>query len=179
MDRALPTPAAETWSRELRERFLEVTARRVPASEVEDLVQEAMTTVLSRAGQIESARLVHGRPPIAWCFQVLRNTIGNFYQRHARDRGRTELEPVGSLAAEGTPAEALEQKELRERVAEALAALEALDRQCWGFLQRLGEGEKPRRLARDAGLEETVLYRRLYRCRQKLRRLLQERGVRA
>ncbi len=179
MDRVSNTSAIETWSRELRERFLEVTARRVPASEVEDLVQEAMATVLSRAGQIEGARLVDGLPPIAWCFQVLRNTIGNFYQRHVREQGQTELEPAGSLRAEGTPAEALEQKELRELVSEALAALEELDRQCWGFLRRLGEGEKPRRLARDAGLDEAVLYRRLYRCRHKFRRLLQERGVRA
>lgn len=178
MDRAALNSDAEHWSQRLRERFLEVTAHRVPAAEVEDLVQEAMTTVLSRAQQIESERLVEGLPPLAWCFQVLRNTIGNFYQRHARAKQESELAELKGLHAEGTPAEALEQKELLESLREALEELRADDRQCWGFLSRLADGEKPRRLAEAAGLSEAVLYRRLYRCRQKFRRLLQERGVR-
>ncbi len=178
MDRAPISSAAEDWSQRLRERFVEIAARRVPAAEVEDVVQEAMTTVLCRAQQIESARLVEGLPPMAWCFQVLRNTIGNFYQRHARARQESELVEPTSLAAEGTPAEALEQKELLQHLSAALQELRAGDSQCWGFLSRLADGEKPRRLAEAAGLSETVLYRRLYRCRQKFRRLLLERGVR-
>jgi len=157
---------------------MEVSARRVPAAEVEDLVQEAMTVVLCRAQQIESERLVEGLPPLAWCFQVLRNTIGNFYQRNARAKQESELIELASVSAGGTPAEALEQKELLQRLNEALQELRAADRQCWGFLSRLADGEKPRRLAQDAGLSEAVLYRRLYRCRQKFRRLLEERGVR-
>lgn len=175
------TPAidpTESWSRELRRRFLEVARRRVPETEVEDLVQEAMTTVLSRSSEIEHARLVEGLPPIAWCFTVLRNTIGNYYQRRQRSRNDAGPEPLETLASGVDPAETFEQKELRARIHQAMRTLRSGDEQCWGFLSRLVDGAKPRRLAQDTGLEEAVLYRRLYRCRQKFRRLLEERGVR-
>jgi RNA polymerase sigma factor (sigma-70 family) len=170
--------SAERWSSDLRRRFVELTRRRVPEAEVEDLVQEAMATILARSAEIEEAKLVEGKPPLAWCFVVLRNTIGNYYQRRERWGSRATEDATEQLVGPGTPAEALERKELRELIRQALDRMRSGDPQCWGFLERLGNGMKPRRIAEEAGLEESVLYRRLYRCRQKFRRLLEEGGVR-
>jgi RNA polymerase sigma factor (sigma-70 family) len=178
MEDLIAMESAESWSSELHRRFVELARRRVPEDEAEDLVQEAMTVVLTRSGEIEEARLVEGRPPLAWCFTVLRNTIGNYYQRRERWAKTVDEDAVDRLHAEGTPAEALESKELRIHIHQALQKLRGSDPQCWGFLSRLGDGIKPRSLAQSAGLEEAVLYRRLYRCRQKFRHLLEERGVR-
>jgi len=171
------SPRRELWIERLRRRFVEVAARRVPAEAVEDLVQEALTIVLEKGPSLPRQRQVEGRPPVAWCFQVLRNTVGNYYQRRRR-RG----EEVGEGAADRlpggeTPLEALERDELRRHLGAALDALRRSDGQCWGFFDRIQRGERPRDLAEAAGLDEGALYRRLYRCRQKLRRLLEARGV--
>ena len=53
------------------------------------------------------------------------------------------------------------------------------DRDCARYLQRLFDGVAPGELARQEGLEEAALYRRVYRCRIKLRTLLARRGVEA
>ena len=160
----------EEWFRELRATFLDVARRRVPEGEVEDLVQEALAVVHERRGG--------ERPPAAWCLQVLRNKIGNWYKRRRVRRGViAEGEESEGTVIEGTPLEALESRERRALVGEALAELTRDDGQCARFFDRLLEGSSPRELARSEGLEESVLYRRVYRCRQKLKAILREKGV--
>jgi RNA polymerase sigma factor (sigma-70 family) len=184
-------PQASEWLDQLRARFLAITARRVPAAVVEDLVQEALMIVVQRGGRTGAAlgpqapHAIDGLPPLAWCFQVLRNTIGNWYQR---ERTRRSAADPSSLAHEQlrhasaperslTPLEALEQSETDKVVGEALRELAATSDSCGRYLRSIADGEKPASIARREGLEESVLYRRIYRCREKLRELLAARGI--
>ena len=172
----------EEWLSALRRQFLEVARRRVPPDEAEDVVQQALATVYRRGQELGAEELIDGLPPVAWCFQVLRNTVGNFYkQRRNRERVielRDTFEGDEAGASSGwTPAEALEQHESAAIVDGALADLLDSDPRCHRYIRHVMEGRKARMIARDEGLDEAVFYRRLYRCRQKLRDQLRARGV--
>lgn len=124
-------------------------------------------------------------PPLAWCFQVLRNTIGNWYQRERTRRAAADPMSIAhdqlrAATAPGqplTPLEALERSETASLLGEALRALAAGSESCGRYLRGIGDGQKPAAIARREGVEEAALYRRIYRCREKLRALLAARGV--
>jgi DNA-directed RNA polymerase specialized sigma24 family protein len=150
---------------ELRQRFVEVARRRVPEDAVEDLVQEAMAVVFAK-GRAGSA----GAPPLPWCFQVLRNVIGNHYQkRRTRERAvlpRDERTPP-------TPLDAFERGEVDRLLREAIDELGARDPACGDLLRRaLDEDARP-----AAPGAPSTGYVRAFRCRQKLKAILLRRGV--
>lgn len=163
----------------LRRRFLAIAGGRVPADVVEDVVQDAMLVVVRKVDSAEAGELTDGLPRLTWCFQVLRNTIGNYYLRSARHAGEQSRACPDHLPGHGrTPVEALEAKELRQALTGALAEMRAADPQCGRYIGRLLDGLSPAALAAEEGVEHGALYRRMYRCRMKLRGLLAERGIR-
>ena len=87
-------------------RFVTVAARRVESDAVEDLVQDALRIVHEKAG-VGPGTLVDGRPALAWCFQVLRNVIGNHYQRR-RSAESVAVEDQPLADGDATPLERLE-----------------------------------------------------------------------
>lgn len=162
----------------LRARLHSIARRRVAPDAVDDLVQEALRIVVERQLLSRSGGHTEGELRLAACFQVLRNVIGNHYQRErVRRRRLTGEDAAHGVAAEGpTPIEALESAQaigLLERTLEVLAATDAA---CARYLRALAGGATPRDAARAESLEETVFYRRVYRCRQKLRALLEREG---
>jgi DNA-directed RNA polymerase specialized sigma24 family protein len=166
----------EAWFRALRARMIAVATRRVPAEHVEDVVQGALQVVLERGVRVPGDRLVQGRPSLAWCFQVLRHRIGNHY-KHTRVRsGHVALDPE-RLATTATPLEALASADAARAIERALERLGRDDAPCGRYLQALAAGQPPRTLAARENVPEPVLYRRVYRCRQKLRALLADAGV--
>lgn len=172
----------ERWLEQLRQQFLQVARRRVPPADVEDVVQDALRVVHDRGSALPAERRVEGLPPLAWCFQALRHVVGNHYQRrHRRQRVLESRDPHAGGWEEAvdprTPAEALQGEELRGHVHAALAELARREDPCHGYLNAVLDGSSARELALREGLEPAVLYRRLYRCRQKLRQLLAMRGV--
>ena len=170
----------EAWFASLRERFLSIARRRVPEDTAEDLVQEALRIIHEKAGFDPGADSVDGDPPLAWCFQVLRNVIGNHYQKE-RTRSRPEDEAKRTEAASPltlpTPLEALESREVDELLAGAIGEVEREGGPCGGYLRRLAAGVEPAALADQDGVAPAILYRRLYRCRKKLRTILHRKGV--
>lgn len=162
----------------LRRQLLSVALRRVGPADVEDIVQEALAIIHERG----EPRPGEGPlPPMAWCFQVLRNVVGNHYQRQRTRAEHLEpgVEPEQAPVAAGgrTPLEALEDRELGRFLEGALERMAQEDPRCHGYLRATAEGLRPRELAAREGLAEAALYRRLYRCRQKLRERLVELGV--
>lgn len=167
---------AEAWYEALRRRFLSVARSRVPDTVLEDIVQDAIRIVHEK-GLTGATELVDGRPRLAWCFQVLRNVIGNYYTKK-RERGRLlELnEPVGSGPIL-SPAEALEQNELGRLIGEALLSMSREDGSCPRYLTAIAEGMRMADLAEREGVEPAILYRRVYRCRARFRKILAGLGV--
>jgi RNA polymerase sigma factor (sigma-70 family) len=156
----------------LRIRFLELARRRVPADAAEDLVHEALGIIHARGDETPD-----GLPPLAWCFQVLRNVIGNWYQRRDsrerwEQRARLQESPVVI-----TPLQALEEREALSRIERGLRRLAKTDPNCGRYLRRIVEGADSAEVAAQEGIEAGAFYRRLYRCRAKLRELLREEGI--
>jgi len=166
------------WLEKLRARFIEVAARRVGESDVEDVVQEAMRVVVEKR-IVPGGEVVGELPPMAWCFQVLRNTIGNHYGREDTRRRRlvAEEHSASEVAAPARFAEEMDSRETLRVIEDALVEMGRSDPQCGRYLMRLVDDARPQAVAADEGLEPAVFYRRLYRCRQKLRGLLTARGV--
>jgi DNA-directed RNA polymerase specialized sigma24 family protein len=170
---------SEEWLFPLRARFVAVARRRVEPDSVEDIVQEALRVVVERGLGGPGGAALDGKPPIAWCFQVLRNVIGNHYQRaRVRSARLAPLESAAALADPArTPLEALEADEAARQVGRALAALDSTDAGCGRYLRRLAEGVAPGVVAREERVAEAAFYRRLYRCREKLRERLATMGI--
>jgi DNA-directed RNA polymerase specialized sigma24 family protein len=180
-----PLRAPSAWLGPLRERLLEVARRRVSAEAVEDVVQEALT-VIHEKGPLQDAGAgvdaEGGPPPLPWCFRVLRNVIGNHYQKQrTRDRaarvGAAEHAKIVELYAgrsNPTPVEALEHLEISRLLEDSIAELAGRDGEC-GRLLRLALG----RIEPEPGSARTSTsteYVRAFRCRQRLKGILLRRG---
>jgi RNA polymerase sigma factor (sigma-70 family) len=155
---------------------VELTARRVEADAVEDLVQDALRIVHDRGG-VAPGTLVDDRPALAWCFQVLRNVIGNHYQRRGA-RDQIPLEDAELVVEGPTPLDRLASADRRRLLREAVAELAGRPDHCAEYLESVLSGADPAQIAERAGIAPAVLYRRLYRCRERLREILERRGVR-
>jgi len=170
----------DDWFARLRERFLAIARRRVPEDAAEDLVQEALRIVHEKRDLLAHTDAVDGTPALAWCFRVLRNVIGNFYQR---ERTRADADPVTLRAAlaedapPATPLESLQEREAERRITEAVDELATSGGDCARYVRALLEGMEPAAIAEREGVTAPVLSRRLYRCRAKLRAILERRGV--
>ena len=162
----------------LRARLQAIARRRVAPDAVEDLVQEALRIVVERRLLAPGGGHTEGELRLAACFQVLRNVIGNHYQRErVRRRRLTGEDAAHGVAAEGpTPIEALESEQAVGLVERTLAIMASTDAACARYLRTLAGGVTPRDAARTESLEESAFYRRVYRCRQKLRALLEREG---
>jgi RNA polymerase sigma factor (sigma-70 family) len=165
------------WLMDLRREFVRVASRRVNEGDVEDVVQEAMRVIVEK-GIDRGADPVGTQPPLAWCFQVLRNTIGNHYQRE-RTRRRWTDGDSGMVDRSPNPLslESMDSHTTLATIEAALVALGNTDSTCAGYLSRMADGDRAGDIADREGIERRAFYRRLYRCRQKLRDLLAKKGV--
>ncbi len=170
---------ADIWLDRLRDRLIAIACRRLPSDSVEDVVQDAMRIVFERglAERQGETETVDGYPPVAWCFQVLRNVIGNYYQKARTLSRETVLDDALATPSGRTPLEMLESSDLARTIKEAVGLLEEGDPRCGRYLRLLMGGSTPSEIAGDERLKADVLYRRVYRCRAKLRGLLEDKGI--
>lgn len=173
------------WFDLLRQRFLQVARHRVPADVVEDVVQEALTVIHRKLGDRPGD--AERSSPLPYCFQVLRNVIGNHYQRErirraAGDPSRPEFAQFRETGAGSpllTPLDALERAERIDLLRAAVEELAAEDQGCGAYLRALLEDSTPPApspVAGDPAPNRSTLYVRQFRCREKLRRILQRKG---
>jgi DNA-directed RNA polymerase specialized sigma24 family protein len=173
---AMENRAATTdaWVRALRARFVEIARRRVPEAVVEDVVQDALTVVCRKHD-----RAAEEAPDLLWSFQVLRNVIGNHYQREKRRRrfldAASTLEPLdgGRIVhrVERTPLESLERTETTRLLHAAVDELARTDPSCGQQFKRILDQLAPEETP-DAGRRDSTDYVRRFRCRERLRRIL-------
>jgi RNA polymerase sigma factor (sigma-70 family) len=171
-----PDRQRDLWLCDLRTRMVGIARKRVEEDDVEDVVQSALRVVVERGLSSETDR-VEEAPALAWCFQVLRNTIGNHYTRQRTRRAHLD-EGVDTESVQASISGSSSQS--TERLAALERALEELENsggQCAELLRRSLDGMSPREIADEKELELNALYQRLYRCRRQFRELLRERGV--
>jgi DNA-directed RNA polymerase specialized sigma24 family protein len=174
----------------LRVRFLLIAKRRVRAEDVEDVAQEALRIVLARYGRRERAGQV-----LTWGLAILRNVIGNYYQRREK---QTREEPfderrhpagtrgAGPIAGPGADGG----NETWNEVLEAIGRLARREPRCAVLFRRilesLDEGGAPGQVSRRAmermradfgAMSRGALYVALHRCRASLRGILQDMGA--
>ena len=170
----------EAWLRELRARFIEVARRRVSGEAVEDVVQDALTIVYRKQGHA-----TEDPAALAWSFLVLRNVIGNHYQKEKTRRrasgsapsfdGEWGNGPNGGIAP--TPLESLERVEVARLLHDAVHDLGRSDPHCGRQFRRM-LGSEPAVDEPDAEVRDSTHYVRHFRCREKLRKILLQRGFR-
>lgn len=163
----------QKWLSLLRQRFAEIAARRVPEDAVEDIVQDALGIVLAKGAAAANAEGTSD-PPLRWSFNVLRNVIGNWYQKRRRHETVDDLE-----IADGRPdaLAALTTEERAQTIRDAMDELRQGRPYCADWLWAMAQGVKAGILAARARVEEAVFYRRVYRCRKTLAEILVRRGV--
>ena len=137
-----------------------------------DLSQEAFARAFRARGSLDP-----DRPFYAWIYQILRRLCFNFL-RDRRTRHRA-LEAAGTWLADeatarfqGDPAAALERDESRRRVAAAIEALPARDREVLAL--REFENLTYREIAALVGIPTGTVMSRLYAARQRLAEVLEE-----
>ena len=162
-----------TWLSLLRQRFAEIAARRVPEDAVEDIVQDALGIVLAK-GPAEAHREGRIDPSLRWSFNVLRNVIGNWYQKRRRHEGLENLQ----LADDRPDALAsLTTAERAQTIRIAVDELRVKRPDCADWLWSMAQGTKAGILAARARMEQAVFYRKIYRCRKMLAEILLRKGV--
>lgn len=161
------------WLAHLRARYAEIAARRVPEDAVEDLVQDALGIVLAK-GPDAARGAGMDEPPLRWCFTVLRNVIGNWYQKR---RHHGDVQALEWADDRPDPLAALTTAERDETVRAAVAELRRAHRRCADWLWSLAQGMKPGALADEARMDRAAFYRRIHRCRGALAEILRRRGV--
>lgn len=177
-------PAAESrLFLQLRERFLAIAKRRVREADCEEVIQDALHIALAKyRGRASTS----GTLP--WSLAVLRNVIGNYYQRQ-RTHGRHAPLDEKIAAGDLDPLSALLADERVARMARSLERLAAERPRCAELFRRILEslaaGGTPaevsrRALARMAEVwpdaTANALYVTLHRCRGRLREMLREDG---
>lgn len=159
------------WLTSLRARMTEITARRVSDEAVEDLVQDALEIIVRRSRERDEAAV----PDLRWCFQILRNVIGNWYQKR---RAHVPLDPEMESSAPD-PLARLTVAERTRQVREAMVTLRHERENCARWLWALARGSKPRDLAAAESVDANLFYRRVYKCRRRLQEILVAKGVSA
>lgn len=164
----------------LRVRFLEIAKLRVREDDSEDVIQDALQIVHGKYRDRPA-----GRGILIWSLAVLRNVIGNYYQKRARlGRGEPFDDRRHSPTADSDPL--LDQG--GEEIFAALQHLSGEQPRCGEFFRRVlasfAEGGDPAQINRRAlqklrrdhpGMSRGSLYVALHRCRKRLREIL-ERG---
>ena len=168
-----PQDLQSQWFSQLRQRFAEVASRRVPVDAVEDLVHDALGIVLAK-GPAEAQKQGREHPPLRWSFNVLRNVIGNYYQKR---RSHETVEDHDFQDDRPDVLAVLTQEERSQSIRSALDELRQSRPHCAGWLWSLAQGIKAGVLAEQSRIQYEAFYRKIYRCRKMLAEILQRRGV--
>lgn len=181
--------AAETALFEsLRVRFLDVAKRRVRTDDIEDVVQESLRIIHLKYRQTDPQTRV-----LTWAMVVLRNVIGNYYQKRKRlDRAEPFEDQIHSAAPDVQAAD-YESAPLipdHDSIRPLLDAIRFLGEQyprCGrlfrSILENIEKGEAPKGIPSDTidqllhdlgGISRDTLYVTLHRCRKRLREIMRD-----
>jgi RNA polymerase sigma factor (sigma-70 family) len=149
----------------LRKRMLALARYRVQEA-AEDLVQETLVIVYAHLSEFDSLEGM-----LAFTNQVLRNKIGNIYQKRDRHKHRAlELEdaPPIQYRIDGE----MEAAELDQIMRECINRLGENRPDCRKILACLYDGFDSSEISERLGIAKSTLKVRVFRCREALRKVL-------
>ena len=158
----------------IRGRIVHLAQRRLQREEVEDVVQQALSTLWEKRSSVRDPEHI-----LPFLFQILRNKLGDAYRRRRRQQETraSKSGPLDSLQDPGAPQPELllEKKELEKVLREAIDICAAENR-LWGkVLQLLRDGRSREEIRKELGsIPMATVYTRIYRARQRLMEILKD-----
>jgi RNA polymerase sigma factor (sigma-70 family) len=146
----------------LRARLLVLARFRIPEA-AEDTVHETLLVVHQHLEECDTVDSL-----LAFSHQVLRNKIGNLYQRRYR-RGHDALQEGDAVY---WIQDEIEHEELERIILESIDRLRETFPVCGEILSSLYFGLEPTEISSKLGISKSNLKTRTFRCRQALRDLL-------
>ena len=171
MEHRLP---AHVDLKKLRDIFTAVAKRRIRNEvDAEEIVQDALATVLEKSAGQEFEKSF-----LQWAFGVLRNKIGNYYQKrdrraaHEGELGEDELRVRSDNTPD--PLDRCAESELKVKIRRAWAGL---GEQCRRLLWLLYQGYSREEIFQSfPQYHFKVVNTKIFRCRNYLKRLLRKEG---
>lgn len=158
----------------IRGRIVRLAQQRLQRDEVEDVVQQALSTLWEKRSSVKDPDQL-----MPFLFQILRNKMGDSYRRkrYQQQMRATKNGPMELLKdSESTnPETLLEEKELENVLREAIDICAAENR-LWGkILQLLREGKSREEIRKELGdIPMATVYTRIHRARQTLMKILKD-----
>ncbi|HXF04944.1 MAG TPA: sigma-70 family RNA polymerase sigma factor [Blastocatellia bacterium] len=148
----------------LRARISALAKYRI-GTDYEDVVQETLMTVYEHLNELRDAEHL-----LMFATKVLRNKIGNFYQKQERQsrylEGQRRRHPIYN------PYELWDLQESVKILAHALDRLGQRRPQCRDLLLGLADGASIEELCEEFDIPPTRIHYRIFRCRRALRSIL-------
>jgi RNA polymerase sigma factor (sigma-70 family) len=158
----------------IRQKIVRLAQKRLQREEVEDVVQQTLSTLWERRISIRDPNHL-----LPFIFQILRNKLGDTYRRKKLKKetqvsGSRVLDSLQNPAAE-TPELLLEEKELGRILRDAIDIC-AAENGTWGkVLKLLQQGLSREEIQKELGeIPMATVYTRIYRARQSLMKILRE-----
>jgi len=159
----------------LRARLTQVAKRRLPEALTEEVVQEALVTLWLKRDELRDADNL-----MPFVFGVLRNVIGNAYQRASRERmraavGAVEVEFMPDASSLANPAALVAEAELATLIERALPICAERSPVGGHLLELVWSGlTLPEIRERLGNVAESTFLSRVHRARRLLRDVLRD-----
>jgi len=158
----------------IRQKIVRLAQKRLRREEVEDVVQQTLSTLWERRISIRDPDHL-----LPFIFQILRNKLGDTYRRkklknETHVSGPKVMDSLQNPAVD-TPELLLEEKELGRILRDAIDIC-AAENGTWGkVLKLLQQGLSREEIQKElGGIPMATVYTRIYRARQSLMKILKE-----
>jgi RNA polymerase sigma factor (sigma-70 family) len=158
----------------IRKKIVRLAQKRLAREEVEDVVQQTLSTLWEKRTSIRDPDHV-----MPFIFQILRNKLGDAYRRKKLKKEILTSEPEELNSQKNltsdTPEHRFEEKELGRILRDAID-LCAAENGTWGkVLKLLQQGLSREEIKRELGdIPMATVYTRIYRARQSLMKILRD-----
>lgn len=149
----------------IRLRMIAVARKRVQGDHCQDVVQEAILILNTKIDQLQNDSEI-----LPYAFTILRNCIGNHYKKTRREQRVIEF--PGTLESVETSAD--ERSDWQEVIGKALLYLKKESPRCAELFGAVLDSAGIAELQKLLNSTAENVYRSLYRCRARLRRILVE-----
>ena len=152
----------EAFFESLRNRIATVAKKRIRGVAYEDVVQETLIIVKAKLPELANEKDV-----LPFVFQILRNCIGNYYQKV-----RTEQKYIDFSADTSHALRFDENQDWSQILSKAISHLRTDHVRCADLLEAVMRSAEIEELKKLLNLDEANVYRTLYRCRNRLKEII-------